>query len=46
MAAGLADTQYGLDWIVGLIDTKTPAPGPRGPYKPRKAKQEALLVSR
>ena len=35
MAAGLADWQYGLDWIVGLIDAQAPVPGPRGPYKPR-----------
>lgn len=35
-AAGLADRQYGLEWIVDLIDERSPKPGPRGPYKPRK----------
>jgi len=34
MAAGLAETQYGLDWLIGLIDAKFPPhKGPRGPYK-------------
>ena len=34
MAAGLAETQYGLGWIVDLIDAKFPPhPGKRCPYK-------------
>ena len=34
MAAGLAETQYGLSWLVDLIDAKFPPhKGPRGPYK-------------
>ena len=37
MAAGLAETQYGLSWLVDLIDRKFPPhQGPRGPYR-RKA---------
>ena len=30
MAAGLADHQYTMDWVVGLMDAKAPKPGPRG----------------
>ena len=34
MAAGLAETQYGVDWLIGLIDAKFPPhKGPRGPYR-------------
>ena len=33
MAAGLAEYPYGLDWIVRLIEARTPLPGPRGTYK-------------
>ena len=41
MEAGLADTCYDCEWIVGLIDMTTPAPKKPGPakgtkYKPRK----------
>ena len=36
MAAGLTDTLYDVDWIVGLIEARTPPPGPRGTYKPHK----------
>ena len=38
MAAGLADRKHSLGWIVGLIDERAPALGPRGPYKPRNSK--------
>ncbi len=31
-AAGLTDTAHDLDWLVGLIEERTPRPGPRGPY--------------
>ena len=34
-AAGITDTLHDVEWIVGLIDARTPAPGPRGPYKKR-----------
>ena len=34
MASGLAETQYGLGWMVDLIDAKFPGHrGKRGPYK-------------
>ena len=36
MAAGVTDTLRDAEWIVGLIDTRAPKPGPRGPYGPRK----------
>jgi len=35
MAAGVSDTLHDMEWIVGLIDARTPKPGPRGPYKKR-----------
>lgn len=35
MAAGLAERSYDLDWIVNLIEERTPPPGPRGPYRSR-----------
>ena len=35
MAAGLAEYPHGLEWTGSLIDKRTPALGPRGPYKPR-----------
>ena len=36
MAAGVSDTLYDTEWIVGLIDANAPAPKKRGKYKPRK----------
>ncbi len=38
MEAGIADTVYGLDFIVGLIDAKAPTPAKRGPYKKKISK--------
>lgn len=35
MAAGVTSTLYDVDWIVELIDERTPPPGPRGPYRKR-----------
>lgn len=35
MAAGLCDTLHDMEWIVGLIDARSPKPGPRGPYEKR-----------
>jgi len=35
MAAGVSDTLHDMEWIVGLIDAKAPAPKKRGPYKKR-----------
>ncbi len=34
MAAGLTEELHDLDWIVELIEARTPPPGPRGPYRP------------
>ncbi|WP_282061444.1 IS1 family transposase [Roseobacter litoralis] len=33
MAAGVSDTLHDMEWIVGLIDAREPAPKKRGPYK-------------
>ena len=33
MAAGVSDTLRDMEWIVGLIDARSPKPGPRGSYK-------------
>ncbi|MEZ5725408.1 MAG: IS1 family transposase [Paracoccaceae bacterium] len=35
MAAGVSDTLYDMEWIVGLIDARAPEPKKRGPYKKR-----------
>jgi IS1 family transposase len=35
MAAGVTDTLHDMEWIVGLIDARAPAPKKRGPYKKR-----------
>ncbi len=35
MDAGLTDTLHDIEWIVELIDARTPKPKPRGPYKKR-----------
>ena len=37
MAAGVSDTLHDMEWIVGLIDARAPAPAKRGPYKKRNA---------
>jgi hypothetical protein len=37
MAAGVSDTLHDMEWIVGLIDARAPAPKKRGPYKKREA---------
>jgi len=29
VAAGVPDTHYDIEWIVGLIDQRGPKPGPR-----------------
>jgi IS1 family transposase len=36
MEAGLSDTLHDFEWIVELMDTRAPKPGPRGSYKNRK----------
>ena len=36
IAAGLTDEVYDIDWIVDLIENRTPPPGPRGPYRKHK----------
>ena len=35
MAAGVTNTLHDIDWIVELIEARTPPPGPRGPYRKR-----------
>ncbi|NQV58972.1 MAG: DDE-type integrase/transposase/recombinase [Alphaproteobacteria bacterium] len=35
MAAGVSDTLFDIEWIVGLIDARAAIPGKRGPYKKR-----------
>jgi len=36
MAAGVSDTLYDMEWVVGLIDARAPEPIKRAPYKTRK----------
>ena len=36
MAAGLDPVLHDVDWIAELVEEALPAPGPRGPYRPRK----------
>lgn len=33
MEAGLTDTAYTMEWVVGLIDAEAPAPKKPGPYR-------------
>ena len=40
MAAGVSDTLHDMEWIVGLIDARAPAPKKRGPYKKRVAQKD------
>lgn len=40
MAAGVSDTLHDMEWIVGLIDDRAPAPKKRGPYKKRAAEKD------
>ena len=35
MAAGLTDELYDMDWLVGLVEARTPPPGPQGRYRRR-----------
>ena len=35
MEAGITDMLFDMEWVVGLIDARSPKPGPRGPYKKR-----------
>ena len=42
MAAGLSQTLWTMDDIVKLIDAQAEAPKPRGSYKPRQPKAEAI----
>ena len=35
MAAGVSDKLHDIDWIIGLIDARTPQTKKRGPYKKR-----------
>lgn len=35
MAAGVASDLRDVEWIVSLVDARSPKPGPRGPYKKR-----------
>ena len=36
MEAGITGTLRDVDWIVSLVEARTPKAGPRGPYKKRK----------
>ncbi len=41
MAAGLAEEPYDLEWIVTLVEARTPPPTPRGPdRRPRKRRRK------
>ena len=42
MAAGVAKELHDMEWLVGVIDTAAPKPGPRGPY-PKKIIQTETL---
>ena len=44
VAAGLADRQYDMDWLIGLVEARDSKPGKRGPYKPRQKKAAAVAV--
>ena len=35
MAAGVSDTLRDMEWLVSLIDSRTPTPKKRGPYRKR-----------
>ncbi len=37
IVAGVSNTRHDMEWIVGLIDARAPAPKKRGPYKKRQA---------
>lgn len=37
MAAGVTSELRDVDWIADLVEKRDPKPGPRGPYKKRKA---------
>ena len=41
MAAGISDTLRDMEWVVGLIDAREPAPAKRGPYKKRQKEAPA-----
>lgn len=36
MAAGVDPVLHDVGWIAELVEASLPAPGPRGPYRPRK----------
>ena len=38
-AAGLTETWFDLDWIVGLVDAAAPTPKKPGPKGPRTSKK-------
>ena len=51
MAAGVTDTLRDMEWIVGLIDARTPAPKKPGPavgtkYQPRQSAQSGIKFGR
>jgi IS1 family transposase len=40
MEAGVSDVVRDMEWVVGLIDARSPAPKKRGPYKKREREKE------
>ena len=42
MAAAISKTLWSMEDVVALIDAQAEAPKPRGAYKPRAAKTEAI----
>ena len=38
MAAGVSESLYDMEWIIGLINARAPKPGPRGSYKKNNSK--------
>ena len=46
MAAGVSDTMRDMEWLVGLIDARAPAPAKRGPYRKKDNSNRDTTASR